>query len=294
MTKRVLDLLPAELASLTAKELLQAVAGSEGRVLAAETIGITPPLLSDVTNAEFAASMGADLLLLNMFDVWEPRIVGLPETRPEDVVRRVKELTGRMIGINLEPVDPAVCAQNVCAQNEETIWAMSRGRYATAENAQRAMEMGVDLIVLTGNPGNGVSNEAIVHSLESIRAQVGDGIVLAAGKMHASGVRHHHRVCARPGQLCPQPGLPDHRRHRHLAGGSGHRHHPPDCSGVQDDRHRYPPHWRFRLCGYGPAGEHHGLQRGHSRHPPHLPAHGGLAGPQAQELNRRRGGETAR
>ena len=112
MTKRVLDLLPAELASLTAKELLQAVAGSEGRVLAAETIGITPPLLSDVTNAEFAASMGADLLLLNMFDVWEPRIVGLPETRPEDVVRRVKELTGRMIGINLEPVDPAVCAQN--------------------------------------------------------------------------------------------------------------------------------------------------------------------------------------
>ena len=80
MTKRVLDLLPAELASLSAKELLQAVAGSEGRVLAAETIGITPPLLSDVTNAEFAASMGADLLLLNMFDVWEPRIVGLPET----------------------------------------------------------------------------------------------------------------------------------------------------------------------------------------------------------------------
>ena len=65
---------------------------------------------------------------------------------------------------------------------------MSRGRYATAENAQRAMEMGVDLIVLTGNPGNGVSNEAIVHSLESIRAQVGEGIVLAAGKMHASGV----------------------------------------------------------------------------------------------------------
>ena len=56
MTKRVLDLLPAELASLSAKELLQAVAGSEGRVLAAETIGITPPLLSDVTNAEFAAS----------------------------------------------------------------------------------------------------------------------------------------------------------------------------------------------------------------------------------------------
>lgn len=41
---------------------------------------------------------------------------------------------------------------------------MSRGRYATVENAVRAADMGVDLIVLTGNPGNGVRNEAIVKS----------------------------------------------------------------------------------------------------------------------------------
>ena len=48
--------------------------------------------------------------------------------------------------------------------------------------------MGVDLIVLTGNPGNGVSNELIVEALKEISAAVGDRVLLAAGKMHASGV----------------------------------------------------------------------------------------------------------
>ena len=48
--------------------------------------------------------------------------------------------------------------------------------------------MGVDLIVLTGNPGNGVSNELIVEALNAISAAVGDRVLLAAGKMHASGV----------------------------------------------------------------------------------------------------------
>ena len=59
---------------------------------------------------------------------------------------------------------------------------------ATVENARRAADMGVDLIVLTGNPGNGVSNELIVASLKEISAAVGDRVMLAAGKMHASGV----------------------------------------------------------------------------------------------------------
>lgn len=47
---------PSELAQYTKAELLDAIAGSEGRVLACETIGLTPPLLVDVTNAEYAAS----------------------------------------------------------------------------------------------------------------------------------------------------------------------------------------------------------------------------------------------
>lgn len=65
---------------------------------------------------------------------------------------------------------------------------MSAGRYATVENAIQAQKMGVDLIVLTGNPGNGVSNPAIISSLKAISEAVGEKIMLAAGKMHASGI----------------------------------------------------------------------------------------------------------
>ena len=43
--KRLLDCTPSELARYTKAELLDAIAGSEGRVLACETIGLTPPLL---------------------------------------------------------------------------------------------------------------------------------------------------------------------------------------------------------------------------------------------------------
>ena len=183
MAKRILNMTPKELINLSKEEIIDAIAGSEGRVLASETIGITIPLLSDVTNAEFAASMGADMILLNMFDVQDPVILGLPQSDRQETVRKVKQLTGRMVGINLEPVDDAAASENA-----ETLWAMSAGRYATVENATLAQKMGVDMIVLTGNPGNGVSNDAIVSSLRAISAEIGDKIVLAAGKMHASGV----------------------------------------------------------------------------------------------------------
>lgn len=183
MAKRILNMTASEMTQLSKKEFIQAIAGSEGRVLASETIGITIPLLTDVTNAEFAAAMGADLILLNMFDVQNPNIMALPKVEAGETVREIKRLTGRMVGINLEPVD-----ENCIGENKETLWAMSAGRYATVENAVRAHEMGVDMIVLTGNPGNGVSNEAITASLRAISQEIGDKIVLAAGKMHASGV----------------------------------------------------------------------------------------------------------
>ena len=92
MAKRILNMTPAEMSNLTKEELISAIAGSEGRVLASETIGITVPLLTDVTNAEFAASMGADMILLNMFDVQNPVIHALPETDKTDVVREVKKI----------------------------------------------------------------------------------------------------------------------------------------------------------------------------------------------------------
>ena len=128
--------------------------------------------------------MGADILLLNMFDVQSPKILGLPKTEPEHVIRKLKELTGRPIGINLEPVEQVLSSEDP----EENMWAMTGGRKATLENAQKAADMGVDFILLTGNPGIGVTNEAIEQTLRLYKQALGDRLILAAGKMHASGI----------------------------------------------------------------------------------------------------------
>ena len=181
MLKRLIDTTARELTSYNKAELLTAISESEGRTLAAETIGTVTPMLVNITNAEFAASLGADLIMLNIFDVNNPIIQGLPQTSPEDTIREVKRLTGRMVAINLEP---AVIRD----EHEESVWNLTTGRQATVENARKAADMGVDMIVLTGNPGVGVDNEAIIQALSRLKEAVGDRVILTAGKMHASGI----------------------------------------------------------------------------------------------------------
>lgn len=175
--KRMLDMAPMELTGLDRQEFLYAIRASEGRTIASETIGIAMPMLVDITNAEFAASQGADIIILNMFDCLEPHIEALPECMPSETIRCLKRLCGRPVGVNLEPCPPS---------SGDSIWAMKRGRMANAENARILADMGADFILVTGNPGNGVDNDAIADALSSISSAVGDRIAIAAGRMHAS------------------------------------------------------------------------------------------------------------
>ena len=93
MPKRLIDTTASELLRYSKSELLTAIADSEGRILATETIGTVTPMLVNITNAEFVASLGADLIMLNIFDVNNPTIQGLPKVAPEDTIREVKRLT---------------------------------------------------------------------------------------------------------------------------------------------------------------------------------------------------------
>ena len=181
MPKRLIDTTASELSNYSKKDLLTAIAASEGRTLAAETIGTVTPMLVNITNAEFVASLGADLIMLNIFDVNNPVIQGLPQVPPEETIREVKRLTGRMTAINLEPAA-------IKNEEEKSVWNLTEGRRATVENARKAADMGVDMIILTGNPGVGVDNEAIIQALSKLKEAVGDRVILTAGKMHASGI----------------------------------------------------------------------------------------------------------
>lgn len=182
--KRFLDCTASDFEKMSAKDLIAAIAASEGRILVCETIGTILPMLGDVTNAEFTAAMGADIILLNIFDVNRPIVHGLPATESEDTIRKLKELTGRPIGINLEPLE-----QNVESEVDTLdMWKLSPGRAATLANGLKAADMGADFIVLTGNPGIGVTNQAITDTLKRYREHLGDRVVLVAGKMHAAGI----------------------------------------------------------------------------------------------------------
>ena len=182
--KRFLDCTASDFEKMNAKDILSAIAASEGRLLVCETIGMIQPMLGDVTNAEFVASMGADIILLNIFDVNNPIIQALPKTEPDNTIRKVKELTGRPVGINLEPLE-----QNVESEVDTLdMWKLSPGRAATLENGLKAADMGVNFIVLTGNPGIGVTNKAITDTLKVYKEHLGDRVVLVAGKMHAAGI----------------------------------------------------------------------------------------------------------
>lgn len=189
--KRLLDANASDFAALTASELVESIRLSEGRVVAAEIIALAPPLLDKVSNAELAAGMGADLILLNFYDVTTPQVMGFPDRDQQPpseppvfghlswgrgvTLAQVKDWIGRPVGLNLEPLEIREAAD-------------VSGRMATAQNARAAVAQGADFIVITGNPHTGVTREGIARALAEIREAVGESVVLFAGKMHAAGV----------------------------------------------------------------------------------------------------------
>ena len=177
MVKRFISSNASEILSMTAPELKQSIKASEGRVILSENVAFKESYIGDVTNAEIARSFGADLILLNGIDIFQPFVSGLDAK--EDFIEELHRLVGRPIGINLEPVDSQ-------AQMAGERLIINEGRQASLATIQRAEELGVDFICLTGNPGTGVTNQAIIDTIRVVKENFSG--LLIAGKMHASGV----------------------------------------------------------------------------------------------------------
>ena len=177
MVKRLLDAQASDLSGLSAKEKLESIKLSEGRVLVTENIGAFPPILSDVSNAELATAMGSDILLFNLFDVDKNIINGIVSDQP---LKKVKELTNRLIGVNLEP------ALEI-EEDDDNFWKLTKGRLATLENVQKLIDQEVDILVLTANPGTGITNTDLFNAIKKIKEKFGNKIIIASGKMHSAG-----------------------------------------------------------------------------------------------------------
>lgn len=179
MSKRMLDLSSSDLRDMTKEDILESIRSAEGRTIVSEVIPVFQPLLMDISNAELAASFGADIILLNMYDAEKPISEGIPN-REGDVLKEIKKLTGRIVGVNLEPVDED---EELAEEKIE----ISKGRLGTLENIGKVIEQGADMIVFTGNPKTGVTNKKIINSINIAKENYGDRVVIMAGKMHSSG-----------------------------------------------------------------------------------------------------------
>lgn len=179
--KRILNCFASDFKQLKGKDLLQSIAASEGRTVVSEIVVSVQPLYYEISNPEIAAAFGADLLLLNMLDVENPAIAGVDADGPK-VIKRLKMLTGRPVGVNLEPVD-------VSADAAEELLSLPIGRTAAEDSLVKVKELGLDFVCLTGNPKTGVTNAEILKAIGRAKDVLGDDAFIIAGKMHGAGVK---------------------------------------------------------------------------------------------------------
>lgn len=186
MVKRLLNTNASDFKGFSATDLKQSIKASEGRTVVSENVVIHEPLDPNITNSEVARAFGADLILLNAFDVYKPIILGMYNQTTmagavgnDQVIKDLKHLVGRPIGTNLEPVND----EADMLENKEEI---SEGRKVSKKSLQKVNELGFDFICLTGNPGTGVTNSHIVEAVKLAKENF-NGLIIA-GKMHGSGV----------------------------------------------------------------------------------------------------------
>lgn len=178
MVTRIISANASEILKMNGAELKQSIKASEGRTVLSENV-VIEPAIDGLTTSEIAAAFGADLILLNLFDTLNPKVSGLTVDKPEDTVKKLQKLTGRPIGVNLEPVDNS-------AKMESTKLQISLGRTATADSIKAAEKLGFNFVCFTGNPGTGVTNKMIAKAVKTAKENF-SGLIIA-GKMHGAGV----------------------------------------------------------------------------------------------------------
>lgn len=178
MVTRIISANASEILKMNGAELKQSIKASEGRTVLSENV-VIEPAIDGLTTSEIAAAFGADLILLNLFDTLNPKVSGLTVDKPEDTVKKLQKLTGRPIGVNLEPVDNS-------AKMESTKLQISLDRTATADSIKAAEKLGFNFVCFTGNPGTGVTNKMIAKAVKTAKENF-SGLIIA-GKMHGAGV----------------------------------------------------------------------------------------------------------
>ncbi|ECJ9745150.1 hypothetical protein FQR52_01060 [Listeria monocytogenes] len=175
MTKEVTRLISAskqDFEQMNGRDLKRSIFKSEGRVVMGQhLLFASQGLVRNVTNTELMAAFGADMIMLNTFNLNDvtnnPGLQGL-------TLKELKTRANIPIGIYLG-----------CPGKNEVVekkFYDVEGMLATDEHILKAKELGADFIVLGGNPGSGTSINDIIATTKKARQLVGDDMLLFSGK----------------------------------------------------------------------------------------------------------------
>ncbi len=155
-----------------AMTLKESIRMSEGRVVMGQhLLFASQGLVREVTNSELLFAFGADMVMLNTFNFNDesdnPGMQGL-------TYAELKARCNRPIGVYMG-------CPGARKPDQKTLYD-PEGMLATPEHIARAVEMGVDFIVLGGNPGSGTSIADVIETTRYVKDTYGDKVLLFAGK----------------------------------------------------------------------------------------------------------------
>jgi len=187
MVHRLISATKTEIDAMSTKDLKDSIRASEGRVILSQNYVGVEPLVDNTLNFEVASAFGADMVFLNGYSMdSKSNLPGLhskfiqKDGSVEDRnlrVNDVKKMSHMPVGIYLE------CGVGDDASTSTSLGTLVRpDRVASKENLEKAVQEGVDFIVLGGNPGTGTSLETIIEATRNAKKIVGDKAMIWAGK----------------------------------------------------------------------------------------------------------------
>ena len=162
-----------DIEKMSPMELKESILRSEGRVVMGQHLLFAGSgLVRGVTNSELMFAFGADMVMLNTFDLDNldnnPGLCGLS-------FQELKQKCRRPMGIYLG------CPKAGSEDGGKKALYRREGMLASDEHVQKCIDLGADFIVLGGNPGSGTSIHDVVEATKRIKAKFQDSIFVFAG-----------------------------------------------------------------------------------------------------------------
>lgn len=171
---RLISASGSDFEKMTPMELKESIFKSEGRVIMGQHLLFAGEgLVRGITNSEVMFAFGADMVMLNTMDLDNmENNKGLQGLSYQTLRQRCKRPLGIYLG----------CPKAGFEDDGKKALYRREGMLCTPEHVQKCVDMGVDFIVLGGNPGSGTSINDVIACTKWIKEKYGDQLFVFVGK----------------------------------------------------------------------------------------------------------------